>query len=271
MNFEKMIPGYKKRTEKRREDFEEKAEKIADDFNRPTMEAVERYAHEENRSRSSEAAAKKRRYEKDKTIEDFNLSGVRKEMKAEYDALTGLANRRAFEDRRQQEQKENGEFSLIMIDIDKFKNVNDRYGHDGGDYVLQKVSEVLKNNMRKEGDYLARWGGEELVVMAPNKNGSSLKFAERLRSLIEETEFNYNGNDIKVTISVGVSPYNENFDEMKDMSDKALYAAKREMDSLEGENIDDIKAGIEKGETDRNQVCYYDSKTGAYKRYRPEE
>ena len=165
-------------------------------------------------------------------------------------------------ERRRGEVKERGEFSMIMVDIDKFKSVNDTYGHQAGDYILKEVASALKKSMRK-GDLLARYGGEEMVVIAPNANGKADEFAERLRRIIEETKFDYEGQKIKVTISAGVSPYYEDFKQMKTTSDMGLYLAKGEGTKLT-KGIK-IEPGHEAEET-RNQVWYFDTKANTFRK-----
>ncbi len=113
--------------------------------------------------------------------------------------------------------------SILMADIDFFKKVNDTYGHDKGDIVLQSVAKVITSCTRSN-DYVIRWGGEEFVVIMPNcpiKEASNV--AERIRQKIEATD-----NTIcPITISIGVAEYNgENYEKSISLADKALYDAK---------------------------------------------
>ena len=225
---------------------------------------IEDYAHEEYARREKRPGVSPSIYESgegSEVVEDLIIEKVLSGL----DSLTGINNRSSLDqqvERRRKEVKTQGEFSMIMIDIDKFKNVNDTYGHQGGDYVLREVAKTLKEGMR-HGDLLARYGGEEIVVIAPNANGDVAGFAERLRKKIENTKFNYNGQDIKVTISAGVSPYEEDFEEMKKISDTGLYLAKGEGKKL----TEDIKVehGHE-GEQTRNQIWYFDKITNEYRK-----
>lgn len=121
-------------------------------------------------------------------------------------------------------------FALITFDIDHFKRINDAYGHSAGDEVLREIVRRVQSALRK-GDTLARCGGEEFRIIALATNGSAARLAERIRRLIAEELFTVHANDgtihdIKVTISLGVSPYDANTHNMELRSDAALYGAK---------------------------------------------
>ena len=116
--------------------------------------------------------------------------------------------------------------------------------------------------MRKD-DLPARYGGEEFIIIAPNANGKADEFAERLRRAVEQTKFEYEGQEIKVTISAGVSPYYENFKQMKTTSDMGLYLAKGEGEKLT-KGIK-VESGHEKEET-RNQVWFFDTKANTFRK-----
>jgi diguanylate cyclase (GGDEF)-like protein len=114
-----------------------------------------------------------------------------------------------------------------MLDIDHFKRVNDTYGHDTGDYVLRRITELIKENVRIT-DTLARYGGEEFVVILPETDvrGAS-RLIERMRKTIEKTSLDGVGI---ITISAGISGYTrgDNCKSMITRADKALYLAKEE-------------------------------------------
>ena len=116
-------------------------------------------------------------------------------------------------------------FSLLMLDIDYFKNVNDTYGHDVGDYVLKELCSTIKNMIRKT-DIFGRWGGEEFLLILPNTNkDEAISIATKIRNIIENHKFDYIP---QVTISIGVSVYNEKSRKeifLKKVDD-ALYKAK---------------------------------------------
>jgi diguanylate cyclase (GGDEF)-like protein len=150
------------------------------------------------------------------------------------DALTGAYNKRYFEERIQEEFsycfRNKVPLSLVMFDLDHFKSVNDTYGHPAGDFVLARVAALTKTIVRSE-DVLARYGGEEFVVIlkATDAEGA-LTLAERLRRLIEESEFDFEGKKIPVTISVGVASLSgqnlANWEAMLKLADSLLYKSK---------------------------------------------
>lgn len=116
-------------------------------------------------------------------------------------------------------------FSIILLDIDKFKDVNDTFGHPTGDYVLKSIASIIQKHCRKV-DLVGRWGGEEFIIILPDTSlEGALKTAENLRSLIENFEFKDVGNK---TASFGVTEYDKSFS-IKDLIskvDEALYTAK---------------------------------------------
>lgn len=145
------------------------------------------------------------------------------------DPLTALPNRRAFERGIAGLRLEHKESSLLIIDLDHFKTVNDTHGHAAGDYVLQQVSMILRANMRNR-DLLSRLGGEELAVLLPDTGAvTAQQIAERLRASIEALDIIWEGQTIGITASFGVSvalgstPSRDLFVQ----ADAALYAAKR--------------------------------------------
>ena len=120
--------------------------------------------------------------------------------------------------------------SILMLDIDFFKKINDTYGHAAGDIVLEAVAKIIKSCTRNV-DTAARYGGEEFVVMLNNTPPSAaLAVAERIRKLVEDKIILYDGQNIKVTISIGVSSYNFDLEPAKSIverADKALYESKQ--------------------------------------------
>ncbi len=127
---------------------------------------------------------------------------------AHQDALTGLANRRYLELRVQQQYQEVQQFGksigLLLIDIDHFKDVNDTWGHEAGDRVLQTVSRTLVSSVR-HGDTVGRWGGEEFLLILQGDLAPLECIAERCRALVEATTTPIGDQDIAVTISVGAT------------------------------------------------------------------
>jgi len=152
---------------------------------------------------------------------------------ANRDGLTGLYNARFFQEALAREleriKRTNRPFSLIIFDADRFKRVNDRYGHPVGDQILQHISRVGRSVLRGY-DVLARYGGEEFIAMLPDATGSqALLLGERLRKMIEQRPFlTEDGETIRVTVSVGVAQARAPY-EKKDLisqADQALYRAK---------------------------------------------
>lgn len=149
------------------------------------------------------------------------------------DPLTGLYNRRNLDVHLEREflraKRYKNDLSIAVIDIDFFKKVNDTYGHICGDYVLKEVSYMILETFRKT-DLIFRYGGEEFVaLLTETPVEKALIPLERLRQSIEKHPFSYNGNNIKVTISIGVNANKEgieNASEFLDCADKALYYAK---------------------------------------------
>lgn len=150
------------------------------------------------------------------------------------DGLTGLYNRRLFEQNLEREflrtKRYASSLSLAMIDIDYFKNINDNYGHQFGDYALQEISKIIIESFRKT-DMIYRYGGEELaIILTETSLENAVIPLERLRNKIAEHEFSYNNETTRITISIGLGSY---FEEMKNQSelieyaDKALYKAKQ--------------------------------------------
>ncbi|PKL76300.1 MAG: hypothetical protein CVV27_10985 [Candidatus Melainabacteria bacterium HGW-Melainabacteria-1] len=156
---------------------------------------------------------------------------------ATVDGLSQLYVRRYFENRLRDEirraKRHPTIFSLMMIDIDHFKPINDTYGHPVGDEVIRKVSDVLRNSLRQGVDLPARYGGEEMGVLLTNtpQQGAVL-VAERIRRAISEMEFEeFRGTRPlpQVTVSIGVATFPEQGDEFKSLleaADQALYRAK---------------------------------------------
>lgn len=154
------------------------------------------------------------------------------------DGLTGIANRRHFDNTLDLEwrraMRSAKPLSLIIIDVDYFKNYNDVYGHLAGDSCLQKIAHTIRDSLRRAGNFVARYGGEEFIVILPDTNteGAYL-FAESLREKIENLNIEHKDSkaDKNVTVSLGVSttiPKKDSTqDELISLADKALYKAKQ--------------------------------------------
>ncbi|MFZ2302296.1 MAG: DUF484 family protein [Gallionella sp.] len=156
------------------------------------------------------------------------------------DALTGVQNRRYFDHRClievSQARRHNQPLACMFLDIDKFKNINDTYGHQTGDEVLMSVASFIQSHMRV-GDTISRYGGEEFVALLPQTDmRHASQIAERIRACIAEESLHANsGQSINVTISIGISmlpvedpavEHRQLADRMVAAADKALYQAK---------------------------------------------
>jgi len=150
------------------------------------------------------------------------------------DELTKLNNRRAFFELGHRAFKQAVRYghplSIIMMDLDHFKKVNDTYGHSAGDKVLQELSSLVSNMMR-EIDIIARMGGEEFAFLLPETgNTEATNLTERVRKEIENTNIQFDDEIIKITASFGIcscSTKNESLESMLNKADDALYVAKR--------------------------------------------
>jgi diguanylate cyclase (GGDEF)-like protein len=150
------------------------------------------------------------------------------------DSLTGIHNRRAYELRIKEElhrfQRYDQSFSLVMFDIDHFKKVNDEYGHQAGDKCLREIARRIKPSLR-QCDFLARYGGEEfIIILTGTREDDAYKVAEKIRRLIENTRFLYRGQEVPVTISLGIAevkPTDQDPAVVFRRADEAMYRAKK--------------------------------------------
>jgi diguanylate cyclase (GGDEF)-like protein len=155
--------------------------------------------------------------------------------RAETDALTGLANRRRFDESLQRELSHSDRFghpvSLVLVDIDHFKRVNDSHGHEAGDAVLRSIARTLADGVRTV-DLCARFGGEELAILLPQTTAAgAFELADRLRRRIAGRPIRYNDGEITVTASFGVASYPDvvrTRDALFPAADAALYRAKHD-------------------------------------------
>ncbi|RLE20515.1 MAG: hypothetical protein DRJ65_18045 [Acidobacteria bacterium] len=156
---------------------------------------------------------------------------------ARLDGLTGIPNRRSFDLQFDQEVRRANRtaapLSVLMIDIDHFKDFNDLYGHQSGDSCLQAVAVILQAGLRRAGDFIARYGGEEFVAILPETNETEMeRIAEQLRCSVEQARFPHpeTGAELRVTISIGGSTTLPNSDRsgsnLVAAADRALYGAK---------------------------------------------
>ncbi len=176
---------------------------------------------------------------------------------ANHDALTNLHNRHYFNQELSKEVAKSRRYkiqlSLLMIDIDHFKKVNDTYGHPVGDQVLKSLADICRTVLR-DVDIIVRFGGEEFIVILPSTNISgALLTAERIRAGVEEFDFTYEDTSLKATVSIGATSYDNNDWTDKDLikaADIALYQAKK---------------------NGRNQVCEFDEEKTQFRMAMAEE
>lgn len=181
------------------------------------------------------------------------LHNLKLEQDAYIDSLTGLLNRQQFyvlsDQALKHVQRYQDGLSLLILDIDHFKQINDRYGHNTGDAVLRELSAVLVDSLRNS-DVICRWGGEEFVVLMPGlQRNTALFIANRINQCFAENTVTIEQQKVNATISIGVTDYagQTSIEEMVNEADQALYQAKN---------------------SGRNRVIVYQS--DAAKRLRPE-
>ena len=151
------------------------------------------------------------------------------------DGLTQIFNKRYFLETLEREisraHRYHRDLSLILFDIDHFKEVNDTFGHLAGDSVLKQMAAVLKHRIRRE-DIISRYGGEEFAIILPEISGANAAlFAEKIRKLVEKTTFKFEDTKIPVTVSVGVATMDETVQDVTaflHLVDRKLYQAKAE-------------------------------------------
>lgn len=168
-------------------------------------------------------------------INQLELLKKELEKKAAHDSLTGLPNRRLFQDRIERivarSKRDESRFALMFLDLDGFKDINDKYGHETGDKVLIKVSEILLKNIREE-DTIARIGGDEFIILLnciPDKKHPSL-IAERVLESFN-TIIEIEDKKCKIGISIGISIYpddSQNINNLITLADNAMYTVKAE-------------------------------------------
>ena len=165
-------------------------------------------------------------------------SNIKLQQLAATDILTGIANRRQFERGIELEwrraAREKTTLSVALVDVDHFKNCNDRYGHQYGDKVLKKIANILVGELRRPGDAVARYGGEEFIIMLPNTHlEGAASLMERLRVIVEDMHLDNADSPVSgwVTVSAGVASADPSativdYEKLIREADKALYRAK---------------------------------------------
>jgi diguanylate cyclase (GGDEF)-like protein len=165
---------------------------------------------------------------------DYQQVQNQKYIQANYDSLTKLYNKRFFSDIISKEfsfhRRNKNPLSLLMIDIDYFKKINDQYGHLVGDSILAQVGEIIRTSIRHE-NIACRYGGEEFSVLLRNTGPLAAEVvAERIRKAVETADFAASSHPIKVTVSVGIATYDhqnfETYEELIKFADELLYESK---------------------------------------------
>lgn len=198
--------------------------------------ALDEFRRQENVRRESMFQHMQSMVERMQTMEkeavDLKQSLESQREKAMRDALTGLPNRQAFDEQMAREysrwRRHGHALSIAVVDVDFFKRINDSLGHLRGDKVLKLVGREVQKRVRNE-DFVARYGGEEFVVIMPDTGESSAVIAmDKVRQFVSECPFNFNNERIVVTVSVGVSEFQEHdtMDACFERADRALYKAK---------------------------------------------
>ncbi|GEM_PF-2860728 len=167
-------------------------------------------------------------------IRELHEQVVEKTLEAQTDRLTGLNNRATFDDRLARMIRKSRlapyRYTLLIMDVDHFKAVNDTHGHVEGDRVLKAVAEELEKVVMRKSDFLARYGGEEFAVLLADADGEAGRgAAERVREAVEAMELTSDGKDLRVTISIGVAEgcRTDSPNRLIKRADDSLYIAKK--------------------------------------------
>ncbi len=201
------------------------------------QQSIDSYLDEEQRwhqqAEEGEQALRQRLTQLEKESSELRTRMLEAHHMALLDTVTGLPNRLAYEERVEQELARWKRFAspltMLMWDVDDFKSINDRFGHQAGDKALRVIAHSLKARLR-ETDFIARFGGEEFVCLLCGAEGEeALKVAEQMRQSVESNGFHSQGKPVRVTISCGVASFRQgdDLDQVFSRADKALYQAKR--------------------------------------------
>lgn len=192
------------------------------------------------------------KHENQNLVKSFKKVNERLKELSVIDELTQVANRRSLDDNLEKEwlraKRTSSPISVLMLDIDYFKQYNDEFGHLKGDECLKSIADYLKNNLYRPGDFIARYGGEEFCIIMPNTNlEGAEKFAKKIHIGIRELKIENPGSKVSkyITVSIGVASVfplsDESYMDLIFTSDKALYDAKHD-----GRNIIRTKNILEK-------------------------
>jgi diguanylate cyclase (GGDEF)-like protein len=208
-------------------------------------------ALQENTTEELEYKVQERTLELEVALRELSDTNRELNEKNTLDALTGIRNRRYFNKKYQAEirrsRRERTQLSVVMIDIDHFKHVNDRYGHLVGDECIRAVAHILKNALKRSSDDVCRYGGEEFALILPCTDlEGALILVEQLRVKIEKTNIHADDASVNITISAGIGTAVADFTQPEDnilaLADKQLYAAKNAgRNNVQGSHLDLIQ------------------------------
>jgi diguanylate cyclase len=200
-------------------------------------QSIDSYLEEEmawhQQAEESEKVLRKRLAQLELESSELRSRMVEAHYMALLDTVTGLPNRLAYEERVEQEmarwKRFDNPLTLLIWDVDDFKSINDRFGHQAGDKALRVIAQSLKARLR-ETDFIARFGGEEFVcLLCGAQDKEALNVAEDMRHSVESNAFHSQGRPVPVTISCGVASFQvgDTLDDVFSRADRALYQAKK--------------------------------------------
>jgi diguanylate cyclase (GGDEF)-like protein len=206
---------------------------------------------QENATEDLEYKVQERTLELEIALRELSETNHELQEKNTLDALTGIRNRSYFDKKYQAEvrrsRREKTQLSIVMMDIDHFKNVNDQYGHLVGDECIKSVAQTLNNALKRPSDDVCRYGGEEFALILPSTDlEGALVLVEQLRAEIEKTTIQADDVSINITISAGVgtaiADLNQPEDNILALADKQLYTAKNAgRNNVQGSHLDIIQ------------------------------
>jgi len=165
-------------------------------------------------------------YEYTSNITQLSNTNQLLEHKINIDPLTGAYKKPYFDEKLREELKKRIPFSLVVMDLDNFKDINDHYGHIVGDTILQEFTQLIKSNLRKD-DLFSRWGGEEFLMLIKCKERDKIiQKIEKLREMLEKHSFETIGH-ITASFGITISRDGDSFEELLKRADDALYLAKK--------------------------------------------
>ncbi|WP_299798198.1 diguanylate cyclase [uncultured Shewanella sp.] len=192
---------------------------------------------EANSNEKLEQMVQERTLELEIALRELNEANQKLTEQATIDSLTGVKNRAAFDKRLIAEgrlsRRQQTPMAILMLDIDRFKSINDTYGHLAGDQTLRLIAQTLKENLKRPADLVSRFGGEEFAIILPNTaEEGAVQVAESIRETVADLPVSWENETIPLTISIGVSAEIINSDDqpnnLLEQADKALYRAKND-------------------------------------------